>query len=140
MMVCWVFAGCFIAKMLVLAMDLSGGLARLSTDPTLPKWIAEVADRLVKEAQKTARLNADLHTVNIKIQALTLELAHHRRMRFGAKAEAFSAEQRDLFQETWEADLAELKAKVDAEVEVDAPKKSAHVPAVSRCPITSNAW
>lgn len=106
-------------------MDLSDDLDRLSTDPTLPKWIAEVADRLVKEAQKTARLNAELHTANIKIQALTLELAHHRRMRFGAKAEALSADQRDLFQETWETDLAELEARVDAEVEVeaDAPKK-----------------
>src|ERR1044071_807307 len=99
-------------------MELSDDLARLSTDPTLPKWITEVADRLVKEAQKTARLNAELHTANIKIQALTLELAHHRRMRFGAKAEAFSAEQRDLFQETWESDLAELEAEVDAQVEV----------------------
>lgn len=104
-------------------MELSDDLARLSTDPTLPKWITEVADRLVKEAQKTARLNAELHTANIKIQALTLELAHHRRMRFGAKAEAFSAEQRDLFQETWESDLAELEAQVDAQVEVDAPRK-----------------
>ena len=104
-------------------MELSDDLARLSTDPTLPKWISEVADRLVKEAQKTARLNAELHTANIKIQALTLELAHHRRMRFGAKAEALSAEQRDLFQETWESDLAELEAQVDALVEVAAPKK-----------------
>lgn len=104
-------------------MELSDDLARLSTDPTLPKWISEVADRLVKEAQKTARLNAELHTANIKIQALTLELAHHRRMRFGAKAEAFSVAQRDLFQETWESDLAELEAQVDAQIEVDAPKK-----------------
>ncbi|MES3041514.1 MAG: IS66 family transposase [Pseudomonadota bacterium] len=104
-------------------MELSDDIARLSTDPTLPKWIAEVADRLVKEAQKTARLNAELHTAKVKIEALTLELAHHRRMRFGAKAEALSAEQRDLFQETWEADLAELEARVEVEVEVDAPKK-----------------
>jgi hypothetical protein len=37
-------------------------------------------------------LNAELLTANVKIQALTLELAHHRRMRFGAKAEALSAE------------------------------------------------
>jgi transposase len=94
-------------------MDLSDELVRFTSDATLPKWVTEVADRLVKEAQKTARLNAELHTANIKIQALTLELAHHRRMRFGAKAEALSIEQRDLFQETWESDLAELEAQVD---------------------------
>ena len=103
-------------------MDLNDELARFTADPTLPKWVAEVADRLVKEAQKTARLNAELHTANIKIEALTLELAHHRRMRFGAKAEALSADQRDLFQETWESDLAELEAQVDAQVEVGTPK------------------
>ena len=33
-------------------------------------------------------------------------------MRFGTKAEALSVEQRDLFEETWEADLAELEAQV----------------------------
>ena len=103
-------------------MDLNADLARFTADPTLPEWVAEVADRLVKEAQKTARLHAELHTANIKIQALTLELAHHRRMRFGAKAEALSAQQRDLFQETWESDLAELEAEVDAHTEIDAPK------------------
>ena len=105
-----------------MAMDLSDELARFTSDPTLPKWVAEVAGRLVNEAQKTARLNAELHTAKIKIEALTLELAHHRRMRFGAKAEALSTEQRDLFQETWESDLAELEARVDAQVEVSTPK------------------
>ena len=105
-------------------MDLSDELARFTSDPTLTKWVTEVADRLVKEAQKTARLNTELHAANIKIQALTLELAHHRRMRFGAKAEALSAEQRELFQETWESDLAELEAKVDAQVEVSTDRKS----------------
>lgn len=103
-------------------MDLSAELARLSNDPTLQKWVAEMADRLVKEAQNTARLDAELHTAKIKIQALTLELAHHRRMRFGVKAEALSAEQRDLFQESWESDLAELEAQVDAQLDIKTPK------------------
>ena len=64
--------------------------------------------------------------MRIGMDGLMFELAHHRRMRFGAKAEALSAEQRDLLQETWEADLAdlaELEARLDLEIEVDAPKK-----------------
>ena len=117
-------------------MDLSDELARFTSDPTLPKWVSEVADRLFKEAQKTARLNAELHAANIKIQALTLELAHHRRMRFGAKTEALSADQRDLFQETWESDLAELEAKVDAQVDVGAPK--AKRPRAGRQPLPAH--
>jgi transposase len=117
-------------------MDLSDDLARFTSDPTLPKWVAEVADRLVKEAQKTARLNAELHAANIKIQALTLELAHHRRMRFGTKSEALSADQRDLFQETWESDLAELEALVDAQVEVSTPK--AKRPRAGRQPLPAH--
>jgi transposase len=117
-------------------MDLSDELARFTSDTTLPKWVTEVADRLVKEAQKTARLNAELHTANIKIQALTLELAHHRRMRFGAKAEALSIEQRNLFQETWESDLAELEARVDAQVAVSTPK--AKRPRAGRQPLPAH--
>jgi transposase len=114
-------------------MELSDDLTRLSTDPILPKWISEVADRMVKEAQKTARLNAELHLANVTIQALTLELAHHRRTRFGAKVEALSAGQRDLFQETWESDLAELEAQVDAHVDVEAPKKKRARATTCRC-------
>lgn len=103
-------------------MDLSAELARFTTDQTLPTWVSEAVAGIVNEAQKSGRLSAELHAANIKIAALTLELAHHRRMRFGVKNEALSAEQRDLFQETYEADLAELEAQVDAQVEVISPK------------------
>lgn len=103
-------------------MDLRAELARLTTDQTLLNWASDVAAGLVKDAQKTAQLNDALHTANIKIQALTLELAHHRRMRFGVKNEALSTEQRDLFEESWEADLAELEAQVNVLVDVHSPK------------------
>jgi hypothetical protein len=46
---------------------------------------------------KRARDAATIHAANLKIQALTLELAHHWRLRFGNKSEAFSPEQRQLF-------------------------------------------
>ena len=58
---------------------------------------------------------ATIKAANLKIQALTLELAHHRRIRFGNKSEAFSPEQRELFQETWDTDLGAIEAEVDAQ-------------------------
>ena len=42
-------------------------------------------------------LQAELKLRELKIQQLTLELAHHKRLRFGVKSEALSPEQRDLF-------------------------------------------
>ncbi|MCB0138243.1 MAG: transposase, partial [Caldilineaceae bacterium] len=55
---------------------------------------------------------ATIKAANLKIQALTLELAHLRRLRFGNKSEAFSPEQRELFQETWDTDLGAIEAEV----------------------------
>lgn len=67
-------------------------------------------DRLLDQAGRDA---ATIHAANLKIQALTLELAHHRRMRFGNKSEAFSPEQRHLFQETWDSDLSAIEAEFE---------------------------
>ena len=81
-------------------------------------------DRLQQQAAETTRLNATLKHAEAKIQALTLELAHLRRIRFGAKSEALSAEQRDLFQEGVEADITAC----EAEAEQAAPAASAPTP------------
>lgn len=101
-------------------MDLSAELARFTTDKTLPGWVPEAATRIVSEAQKSAHLAAEnqalaqqLKAAQLKTQALMLELAHHRRIRFGAKSEALSREQIDLFIEAWETDLAAIEAEVE---------------------------
>lgn len=57
-----------------------------------------------------AEQDAELKRRELKIQQLTLELALHRRLRLGAKQEAFSAEQRDLFIDTCDEDGAALAA------------------------------
>ena len=110
-------------------MDFNEELARFTSDSTLPDWVQEAVKGIVNEAQKSARLNieldaanTELRAANIKIQALTLELAHHRRMRFGAKSEALSVDQLDLFIETLESDRAELEARINAKVEPKPPK------------------
>lgn len=104
-------------------MDLHAELLRLKAAPELPEWIVGTVQSLIDQAQEEAvesvrlseqvtRRDTQLHAAQIKIQALTLELAHLRRMRFGASSEALSAAQRDLFQETLASDLAAAQAEL----------------------------
>lgn len=90
-------------------MDLLTELARTDLDPAL---IDQVRALIVQSAQ-TAQLQAQLAEKDIKIRALTLELAHHKRIRFANKSEAFSPEQRELFQESWNTDLSAMEAELD---------------------------
>ena len=105
-------------------MDFNAELARFKPDPALANWVTGAVQNLLDQAQKDAaesvRRNTELHAAKAKIQALTLELAHLRRMRFGARSEALSAEQRDLFQETLASDLAAAEAEMAKRL-ADAP-------------------
>jgi len=92
------------------AMDLAVDLDRRKPDPELAAWLtAQLAER---DAELERRTN-ELKNAELKIQALTLELAHHKRIRFWSKSEALTAEQRELFQESWSADLAAIEAEVE---------------------------
>jgi transposase len=98
-------------------------LARLNATPELPDWVLGAIQKFIDQAQEQAaesvrlseqvtRRDTELHAAKIKIQALTLELAHLRRMRFGARSEGFSPEERDLFQDTLASDLAAAQAEL----------------------------
>jgi hypothetical protein len=65
------------------------------------------------EIQSLVRSKEALKAAELKIQALTLELAHHKRMRFGQRSEALAAGQRELFEETVAADLAAIEAELE---------------------------
>lgn len=97
-------------------MDLHAELARFNPDPKLENWITGTVQKLLDQAQEdaaeSARRDTELHAAKTKIQALTLELFHLRRTRFGAKSEAFSVEERDLFQDTLASDLAAAEAEL----------------------------
>jgi transposase len=97
-------------------MDLDAELARFNPDPKLANWITGTVQKLIDQAQKDAaesvRRDTELHAANTKIQALTLELMHLRRMRYGARSEAFSAEEGDLFQDTLASDVAAAEAEL----------------------------
>lgn len=66
----------------------------------------------------------ELAHAHLKIQALTLELNHHKRMRFGCKNEAFSSEQRELFDETCAVDGAAIVAEVEQLAPTPRPRKA----------------
>lgn len=80
-------------------MDLVAELARFNPDPALAEWVGKLLDKSKNDA--------------LKIQALTLELAYYKRIRFANKSEQFSPEQRELFEESWNADTSALEAEVE---------------------------
>jgi transposase len=121
-------------------MDLAAELARFNPDPALANWITGAVQSLVDQAQKDAAYaSAELRTAQTKIQALTLELAHLRRMRLGVRSEALTAEQRDLFQETWASDIAaaeaELAKQTSSATPIDAQMPRAPRPRAGRQPL-----
>jgi transposase len=93
--------------------------------------VAEVVQALLEQVKKDAVLlqsqQAEIHSKDEKIQALTYELAYLRRIRYGVKSEAFSQLQADLFTDTWNEDVAAGEAELEqladqqAVVTVDKP-------------------
>ena len=74
-----------------------------------------LASKWINTAQQEIRAQ------ELKIQALTMELGHLRRIRFGKKSESLTSVQPSLFEESVLADIA----AVDAEIEqIDATAKT----------------
>lgn len=86
-------------------------LDHLPLDAATKTQVAAVIQALLDQAQRDAA--AALHAKDIKIQALTLELAYIRRIRYGVKSEALSPLQRDVFEETWNTDVSAIEAEVE---------------------------
>ena len=87
-------------------MDFAAELKRLHTDPALADFARAM------QAQLDAR-DAAIKQRDLKIQQLTLELAHHKRLRFGATSEALAPAQRLLFEETCDEDGAAIVAELE---------------------------
>ena len=71
------------------------------------------ADEVAQLRAELTRAEQNLHASQLKIQALTLELAHHKRLRFGQKSEALAQGQGDLFAETALIDQAAIEAEIE---------------------------
>jgi transposase len=109
-------------------MDILAEQARKDLDPALLDKVRALLARVDSADQlerAIAMKDGIIKAADVKIAALTLELAQHRRIRFANKSEAFSVEQRDLFEETWDTDLAAMEAELTQQSEVlagDKPK------------------
>ncbi|MBK7493288.1 MAG: transposase [Nitrosomonas sp.] len=66
--------------------------------PEAKTEVSNLIQLLLTQAQNELKL------LEAKNQALKLELAHLRRIRFGAKSEALSQPQFSLFEEDWQTD------------------------------------
>lgn len=92
-------------------MDLLARLAQHVSDPTLVAGVQDMVRQLSEQSLQIQSLELKNQNQN---QKLVLELAHLRRMRFGAKSEALTAEQRMLFEDDADQDLAAVQVELDA--------------------------
>lgn len=87
-----------------------------SASTNSPASLAEAQALLVQMQQH-------IHWLELKNQKLTHELASLKRLRFGRKAESLSVEQRSLFEEDLDQDLAEIGAELAPELPDTTPRK-----------------
>ena len=106
-------------------------LDQLNLDADTKQQVTGIVQALLDQAQQEIRAQA------CKIEALTMELAHLRRIRFGKKNESLSVVQLSLFEESVLADIA----AVDTEIEQIEPavKTTPAKPPRSRCRFC-NVW
>ena len=97
--------------------------SHLSPQDPIPSWLSSAWQELLDQReQATAEASQlrqqitlkdeNLKVSQLKIQALTLELARYRRLQFGQKTEAFTAEQQELFDETFASDIAAIETDI----------------------------
>ena len=95
-------------------MNLSAEITQSNLAQPVRDHVLSAINQAKAETEKSAQLERQLKHAELKIQALTLELAHHKRLRFGVKNEALSSAQRELFVEDWSSDNAALEQNVEA--------------------------
>lgn len=73
------------------------------------QFIATIGEQVqvIDQAKRTVKEKEQI------IAKLTFELAYHRKLRYGRKSEHLTAEQRQLFEESMDTDLAAIGAELD---------------------------
>ena len=91
----------------------SGMLLAMSLPANLDQLRAEqLRVLLVEQEVRLADKDKELHWRQTRIDQLTHELALHKRWRFGVKTEHWPVEQRQLFEDTLDADLAAMETEL----------------------------
>ena len=105
-------------------MKLLAELDNLDLDPVAKSQVAAMVQTLLAQVERDAKT---IQAKDLKIEALTHELAHIRRIRFGVKSETLSPLQRDVFEETWNTDLSAIEAEVE-QLQDDQPRDTVAKP------------
>ncbi len=82
-------------------------LDQLNLDADTKTQVSDIVHTLLDQAQK------EIRTQELEIQALTLELAHLRRIRFGKKNESLSSVQLSLFEEALQSDMTAVATEIE---------------------------
>jgi len=98
-------------------------LDQLGLDPAAKIQVAAMIQSLLDQASQQAAVlqtkDAEIKRKDLKIDALTFELARLRRIQFGAKNETLSPLQRDLFAETLATDIAAIEGELEQLAEAE---------------------
>jgi transposase len=86
--------------------EIANRIAQFDLAPDAREWVSQLLNTLAQSTQET-------RLAKLKIDALVLELAHLRRMRFGHSSEAMAAVHYDLFDETSIGDIADIEAVIN---------------------------
>ena len=92
-------------------------LDQLNLEPAAKTEVAVVMQALLEQVERDAKI---IHANELKIAALTHELAYYKRIRFSTQSEALAPLQRDVFEETWNADLSAIEVEVE-QLQEDSP-------------------
>src|SRR5690606_31409603 len=99
-------------------------LDQLNLEPAAKNQVAALLQALLDQAAQDAKTieakEADIQAKDLKIGALTYELAYYKRIRFSTKSEALAPLQRDVFEETWNTDISAIEAEVE-QLQDDSP-------------------
>jgi transposase len=112
-------------------MNLLAELDQLNLEPAAKAQVAAMLQTLVEQAAQDAQTianqqqllqtkDASLQAKEVKIAALTHELAYYKRIRFSTKSEVLTSLQRDVFEETWNTDISAIEAEVE-QLQDDSP-------------------
>jgi len=92
-------------------------LDQLNLEPAAKSEVAAMLQVLMDQTMADAKLiqakEAVIQAKDLKIGALTFELAYYKRIRFSTKSEALGPLQRDVFEETWNTDMSAIEAEVE---------------------------
>jgi transposase len=88
------------------ATEIANRMAQLDLAPDAREWVSQLLNTLAQSTQET-------RLAKLKIDALVLELAHLRWMRFGQSSEAIAAAHYYLFDETSASDVADIEALIN---------------------------